>query len=159
MKMNLKQFVPSNVCLKCEGCCRFQSENSMWRPKWDKREFIDDQDYVTTIHECGQHLCRFFNKGDSSCHTYHDRPFECELYPFLLSKTSDGIKVFVHLACPYVQEHQADPALEEYVSYLREFFAQSSTVDFLKRNSRLLHDYTPVTVELQYLFTLTDIKL
>jgi len=155
----LKQFVPSSVCLKCEGCCRFQSAGSIWRPKWDRKEFTDDHDYVTTIQDCGQHLCRFFNKADSACRVYNDRPFECVLYPFLLSKHPNGVKVYVHLACPYIQEKQADPALEHYVEYLRGFFAQQGTVDFLKRNSRLVHDYAPVENELRYLFDLPQIRL
>ena len=155
----LKQFVPSQVCLKCDGCCRFQSADTLWRPKWDKRAFIDDQDYVTTIKECGEHLCRFFNKSDHTCATYHDRPFECALYPFLLSRHADGIKVYVHLACPYIQDHQADPGVQAHVAYLREFFALPSTTDFLIRNSRIIQDYSSVEEEILYLFTINGIKL
>jgi uncharacterized protein len=154
----LKQFVPSSVCLKCEGCCRFQSETSIWRPSWDKKEFIDDNSYVTTIKDCGQHLCRFFNKGEGSCRTYHERPFECELYPFLLSKSDQGIKVYVHLACPYIQDTQGQPEVEQYVGYLRDFFNQTGTKDFLSRNTKLLRDYSSVEEELQYLFTIPDDK-
>ncbi len=156
MIKDLKQFVPSSVCLKCEGCCRFQAADSPWRPKWDKREFVDDKDHVTTIRDCGDHFCRFFNKGEGTCRTYHDRPFECELYPFLLSRHVDGIKVYVHLACPYVQDHQGGTEVGEYVEYLKEFFQQPSTLDFLKRNDRLIHDYAPFEAEIQYLFTIAD---
>ncbi|MBI4309404.1 MAG: YkgJ family cysteine cluster protein [Candidatus Omnitrophica bacterium] len=149
----LKQFVPSQVCLKCEGCCRFQAADSIWRPKWDKKEFTDDNDYVTTIVDCGRHLCRFFNKSDSTCRVYADRPFECVLYPFLLSRHVEGIKAYVHLACPYVQDHHSSAAFNEYVEYLRAFFTQPRTLDFLRGNSRLIHDYAPVENELRYLFT------
>lgn len=155
----MKQFVPSSVCLKCDGCCNFQTADSIWRPKWDKREFIDDRNYVTTIQDCGQHLCRFFNKADHTCRTYHDRPFECELYPFLLSKGAGGIKVYVHLACPYIQDHESDPALAEYVGYLRGFFAQAGTLDFLRRNTHLIGDYAPVQEELRHVFDIPPIRL
>ncbi len=151
--MNLKQLVPSNVCLKCDGCCRFQSSDSTWRPKWDKREFVDDSDYVTTIADCGKHLCRFLNKADSTCKVYADRPFECALYPFLLSKNSDGINVYVHLACPYVQDNQGNAAIKDYIQYLKRFFEEQGTVDFLKRNTHLFSDYTPYAEELQHVFT------
>jgi len=154
----LKQFVPSNVCLQCEGCCRFQTADSAWRPKFNKKEFTDDQDYVTTIADCGRHLCRFFNKGDSTCRTYHDRPFECELYPFLLSQESDGVKVYVHLACPYIQDHETDPALGQYIEYLRRFFTRPETIEFLRRNRRYVQNYRPVSDETRYLFDLPQLS-
>lgn len=150
----LKQFVPSAVCLKCDGCCRFQSSDSAWRPKWNKKEFTDDENFVTTIAECGNHLCRFFNKTDSTCRTYADRPFDCALYPFLLSDEPDGLKVYVHLACPYIQDHETDPALNEYVDYLRAFFNEPATADFLRRNKQYVQDYVPQAPEIRHLFTL-----
>ncbi len=154
---SLQQFVPSSVCLKCEGCCRFQAADSLWRPKWDKKEFIDDHNYVSTIADCGKHLCRFFNKQDSTCRTYRERPFDCELYPFLLSQGHTGIDVHVHLACPYIQDHEADAALHQYVQYLRLFFARPDIRDFLKRHRSLVQDYGPVVAETRFLFTLPEL--
>ncbi len=156
-QIQLKQYVPSHICLKCEGCCRYETDDSMWRPKWDKRQFVDSQDYVTTIVECGKHLCRFLNKGDNTCKVYDDRPFECVLYPFVLSQTPEGLHVYVHLACPYIQDTQAGPALEAYKEYLRTFFQSADMIDFLKRSRHLIHDYTPALLELQHVFTLQAI--
>ena len=156
MNIALEQFVPSHVCLKCEGCCRYASEDSLWRPKWDKKEFVDDQDYVTTIQDCGKHLCRFLNKGDNTCLVYSARPFECALYPFILSKKGKTIEVYVHLACPYVQDNQANPALDQYITYLRDFFKTPETIAFLKRQRHLIHDYASVMVELQHVFTIPE---
>ncbi len=166
----LKQFVPSAVCLACDGCCRFKSADSAWRPRLGALEkaemanaaagqFVDDNNYIKTIEDCGNQLCRFFNKTDSTCQVYAKRPFECALYPFILSQSAQGVAVYVHLACPYVQDMQADPALQAYVDYLRQFFNAPATVEFLKRNSSLLHDYTPFEVELQYLFIIEGLKI
>ena len=154
MNIHLKQFVPSGVCLKCDGCCRFQSADSLWRPKWDKREFVDDQDYVTTIVDCGKHLCRFLNKADSTCRVYSDRPFECALYPFLLSRTAKGVSLYVHLACPYVQDMQTSKELQEYMLYLQDFFAMPATLNFLKHNTHLIHDYSLHEEEMKYVLTI-----
>ncbi len=154
MQILIKQFVPSHVCLKCEGCCRYDLSDSMWRPKWDKKEFVDDNDYVTTIQDCGKHLCRFLDKADNTCKAYTDRPFECALYPFVLSSSGDAIQVYVHLACPYIQDHQTDPALQGYMDYLKQFFNEPQTLDFLKRQRHLIHDYSPAMMELQYVFTI-----
>lgn len=157
-ELSLKQFVPSSVCLQCEGCCRFQAADSAWRPKFDKKEFTDDQHYITTIADCGKHLCRFFNKADSTCRVYHDRPFECSLYPFLLSQEDDGLKVYVHLACPHIQTHQNDPVLKEYIEYLKAFFLQPGTADFLRRNRPYTQNYQPMAEETLYLFTLPAVQ-
>lgn len=152
--IQIKQFVPSPVCLKCDGCCHYDLPESIWRPKWDKAQFVDDHDYITTIQDCGDHLCRFFNKGDKTCRVYEDRPFECALYPFVLSSKGQGIDLYVHLACPYIQDNQTNPQLTAYIDYLKDFFAKAETLGFLKRQRHLIHDYTPALVELQYVLTI-----
>ena len=168
--LDLQQFVPSHVCLKCDGCCRFKTADSSWRPKVGQEEkakigmaagadFTDAQAYIKTIEDCGNQLCRFFNKGDSTCQIYDRRPLECALYPFILSKHAQGVQVYVHLACPYIQDHQSDVALENYIDYLRTFFAAEGTRDFLRKNRGLLHDYTPFDMELKFLFTLEGFVL
>lgn len=154
MQILIKQFVPSHVCLKCDGCCRYQMPDSMWRPKWDKNEFVDDNDFVTTIQECGQHLCRFLNKSDNTCRVYEERPFECALYPFILSKQGQEILVYVHLACPYIQDQQASVELIQFKDYLKALFQSPHMVEFLKKQQYLLHDYTKALDELQYVFTI-----
>ena len=170
MLSSLQQFVPSEICLKCQGCCRFKSMDSPWRPKVGEAEknvlalritgnFTDDQNYIQAIEDCGNHFCRFFNQSDSTCQVYTQRPFECALYPFILSKSIQGIAVYVHLACPFVQDHQSDELTRRYINYLQEFFHLPQTKDFLKRNQRLLHDYFPFEAELQFLFTIKDLIL
>jgi Fe-S-cluster containining protein len=165
----LNQFVPSHVCLKCQGCCRFKEAHSPWRPKLGAQEQVgladritrpwDDQGFLKTIEDCGNQLCQFFKKDESTCRIYHQRPFECSLYPFVLSQTPRGLNVYVHLSCPYVQDHQASLALEAYIAYLKDFFNQPSTQDFLERNKALVHDYSAFELELLFLFTIEGLCL
>ena len=165
----LEQFVPSSVCLKCDGCCRFKSVDSPWRPKVGQAEnlalkapetdVLDDQGYIKAIGDCGNHLCRFFNKADSTCRVYDQRPFECALYPFILSRSPEGVQAHVHLACPYVQDHHHTKAFEDYAAYLKGFFHRPETRDFLRRNSNFIHDYSIFQPELQYLFTIQGLCL
>ena len=162
----LKQFVPSDVCLKCDGCCRYKEADSAWRPKLgasDRRDLaawinagdvLDVKGYIKTIQECGQHFCRFLNTQDNTCGVYSQRPFECSLYPFVLSKEGP-IKVYVHLSCPYVQDHLSRADYEGHVSYLKEFFHQQDSKDFLLRNKDMLHDYSSYAPELLYLFDIS----
>ena len=159
MNPSLKQFVPSAVCLKCDGCCRFNLSDSPWRPKTGQAESItgiDAQGYLKTIEALGHHQCVHFNPKDNTCGIYLQRPFECSLYPFILSKNSEGIKMYVHLACPYVQEQELKEGFKQYALYLQEFFNQPVHKDFFKTNSRLLHDYSSFKDELKYLFDIGD---
>ena len=162
----LKQFVPSTVCLKCDGCCRFKDADSPWRPKAgqeDKKNLsvlitapntLDDAGYITTIQSCGHHFCRFLNADDNTCQAYGQRPFECALYPFILSRNDQGIRLYVHLSCPYVQISENTPGYTTYISYLKNFFARPDVLEFLKRNQGMFHDYTPFAPELLQLFDL-----
>ena len=160
MSLPLKQFVPSAVCLQCDGCCRFQLADSAWRPKVGEQEILEEMDaagYLKTIPVDDHHHCVFFNKSDHTCSVYERRPFECALYPFVLSKTPQGIKLCVHLACPYVQETETKQEFQDYQAYLKTFFKQPHTKDFLKNNSRLLHDYSKFDQELKFLFDIGEL--
>ncbi len=165
--LNFNQFVPSEVCLKCNGCCRYKESESAWRPKLGNMDeeiladvilqgdMLDADKYIKTIQECGQHFCRFLKQGDNTCSIYTKRPFECSLYPFIISQTPEAVKVYVHLSCPYVQDYLPRPVFESYVAYLKEFFRREEIRLFLSHNKAMFHDYTRFAPELLHLFDLT----
>ncbi len=167
-ELSLKQFVPSEVCLKCDGCCRYKEADSPWRPKLGMRDqesladqitgdvVLDAQGYVKTIQTCGKHFCKFLNGADNTCGIYTKRPFECSLYPFIISKTPDAAKVYVHLSCPHVQDHLLRADFDAYVAYLKEFFHRADIRGFLSRNKAMFHDYSFYAPELMYLFDLNS---
>ena len=113
--------------------------------------------YIKTIQTCGEHFCQFFNGKDNTCGIYAKRPFECSLYPFILSKTPDAVKVYAHLSCPYVQDHLPGADFDAYVAYLKEFFRRAETREFLSRNKDMFHDYSAYAPELLHLFDLDPI--
>ncbi len=164
--LSLKQFVPSEICLKCDGCCRYKEPSSAWRPKLGLRDQeslaelitagdVLDKGYITTIQACGQHFCRFLNQGDNTCSIYAKRPFECLLYPFIISQTPEAVKVYVHLSCPFVQDHLSHEDYDAYVAYLKGFFRREDVRGFLSANKAMWHDYSPFAPELLHLFDLT----
>ena len=167
----LRQFVPSEVCLRCDGCCRFKEADSSWRPRMTaeeinqaakkglaqkilSKEILSQDGRLNTVSCAGEHLCSFLNPKDHTCGIYQHRPFECRLYPFVLTRDTDGAGVYVHLNCPFVQEKYASADLHRYVEYLKEFFAKETVLDFLKRNPSLIGDYAEYRAELELMFPL-----
>ena len=164
----------SQVCLKCDGCCRFKEPGTIWRPKLTDEETailkqsgladkifspqnLDDEKFIKTKPGCGEHLCQFFNPDDHACAIYGSRPFECELYPFVLSKAEQRLGLYMHLNCPFVQEQYQQDHMKAYKSYLKDFFLREDARLFLKRNSRFLNDYSSYKEELELIFYLEGI--
>jgi len=162
--MVLKQFVPSQVCLKCDGCCRWRQGDSIWRPKLGMSDqesladqitgniALDKEGYIKTVPASTGHVCRFLNSSDNTCRVYARRPWECLTYPFILARTPDAVKVYAHLSCPYVQDHQPSEEFDAYVDDLKGFFSRRDVREFLTDNKAMFHDYTPYAGELLYLF-------
>ncbi len=173
MFKDFKQFVPSSVCLQCDGCCRFKESDSRWRPYITQTEkqiaagrpnltekifgshvVFPDGKIGTT--PCGQgFLCHFLNNTDNTCGIYHARPFECQLYPFLLGKEKEKAVVYVHLNCPYVQEYWGTVAYREYAVFVQEFFNKKNVREFLRQNPMLFTDYSSYRAELDYVCELS----
>lgn len=165
----IPQFVPQKVCLSCDGCCRFKEENSSWRPKITKeeavaieraaltdkifsKESVDSQGYIKALKNGGRCHCTFFNTKDNTCGIYAHRPFECQLYPFLLARKGEEIFISVHLNCPFVQENKDNNSFHQFVGVLKNYFEDEGVRDFLKRNPLLATDYSEYDNELKYIF-------
>ncbi len=166
MFKDFKQFVPSSVCLKCDGCCRFKESDSRWRPyiseteKKDVAQKIFGSSAISPDGKIGTtpcaegFLCHFLNNKDNTCGIYYARPFECQLYPFLLGKEAENPVVYAHLNCPHIQEHFGTLVYQEYVEYLKEFFAKKNVRSFIAANPKLLTDYSSCRDELDYVCSL-----
>ena len=169
MLKNLEQFVPSSVCLKCDGCCRFKESASSWRPKVSpaekkqgglaeeifSRNSLDRTGRIKTV-ACsgGGYQCSFFNPQGNNCSIYQKRPFECQLYPFVLTQDNNKTVIDVHLHCPFVQETRNTPVFDRYVRYLEGYFKRKEVLDFIRENPALVGDYTNYRDELEYLFAI-----
>ena len=172
MIKEMKQFVPSQICLACDGCCRFKEEDSAWRPRiaetekkqvstkpglaekiFSKAKIADDgQLKAVACH--GLYICTFFNPEHNTCGIYHARPFDCQLYPFVLTRSAGKTVVSVHLNCPYVQEKKNSTEFQDYVSYLQEFFRREDVKTFLNKNPSLVGDYSQYREELEQVMVL-----
>ena len=95
----IKQFILQEVCLECQGCCRFKEQDSVWSPcllDEEIQNFLDknipplclslDKKLMPIPNTQGQgHICPLFDVQVNKCKIYEFRPFECQLYPFLIS--------------------------------------------------------------------------
>ena len=163
----IKQFVPSEYCLKCQGCCRFREENSVWAPCLLEEEIVDfadnkeipavsvsiDKRLLLVNDPKGEgFICPFLNIGDNKCKVYEKRPFECQLYPFLLNLRGKKIILTVDLNCPYIREKMNTPEFKEYVECLTEFLNSPQQIEILKDNPHIMQAYEEVKeiVELNF---------
>lgn len=114
------QVVPSEVCCRCEVCCRFPEAESLLRPYFTDMEIQQaishgvDPAYFTdrngcqisvVPHETGEgFLCPAFDPETRHCRIYPVRPLDCQLYPFALmwSEAGDHVLFAWDPKCPYL---------------------------------------------------------
>jgi hypothetical protein len=162
----IKQFVPEDVCLKCQGCCRFRDADSVWSPCLLDEEIINliDKEGIPAASLSIDRklqlvpnpskegfLCPFLSGLDNKCKIYNLRPFECQLYPFLLTLRGKRALLTVDLNCPYINKNLNTPEFKEYAKYLTEYLNSPLLVRMLKENPQILQAYDDVqeVVELQ----------
>ena len=155
----IKQFVPQEFCLKCQGCCRFKEADSVWSPclldeeiqiLLDKKDIpaasisIDRRIEPVANPHGADFICPFLNSPDNKCAIYDIRPFECQLYPFLINLREDKVLLTVDLNCPYVCEKIDSQEAREYISYLSSYLNSPEQVEMLKDNPQIVQAYEDV---------------
>jgi len=106
--------------------------------------------------EQGQNRCAFLNLETNKCGVYSGRPFECRLYPFLLTRSKENgrVTVSVHLSCLYVQQSRYSAEFEKHVDVLKAYLSGEERARFLQNNPALVGDYGEYRDEIEELFTL-----
>lgn len=169
MFKDFKKLITSDICLSCDGCCQFDGINNDWRAKAGEAEadiivqkaiapkdIIADGGYLKEKLCHGIYVCEFFDTDTHKCGIYEDRPFECRLYPFVLTRCHDKPAVSVHLSCPYVQENSDSQSYEKYIIYLKKYFQRQDLKEFLQVNPHLFGDYRGYEKELAHVFNVFD---
>lgn len=157
--MILPQPVSSDVCLSCRGCCVFGEPASFWRARLTIEEEISLErrltgqsfggQLLTEPSTGGRHRCRCLNEDDHRCRDYARRPFECALYPFLLSSEAGRLRLYAHLACPFVREKRNSPEWGEIVAGIKRFFLAADNAGALKAMAAAYPDYSSSRDELE----------
>ncbi len=161
MLKNLKSFVSETFCLQCEGCCRFDQKDSVWRPRIsdsEKETFasaMDENGFLMTNKSDDHYICQFFDPASHRCHIYQTRPFECRLYPFMITKSSDFLHLLAHRHCAFILQTEKTDEFVSYIEYLRELFSQQAVRRWLAQYQPYALDYSRFHEEFAYLFQLT----
>ena len=154
----IKQFIPQEVCLGCQGCCRFKEQDSVWSPCLLDEEiqaFLDknipplclslDKKVMPIPNPQGEgYICSFFDIQDNKCKIYEFRPLECQLYPFLISLRNKKALLTVDLNCPYIKEKINSREFKEYTDYLTNFLNSPKQSELLKDNPHIIRAYEEV---------------
>lgn len=117
---DLPQLVPSEVCLRCDVCCRFPETDSPMRPFFTAQEIREavaagipedrfphpDGGRIALVsHPRGKgYVCPAFDVATQECRIYDARPLDCRLYPFVVSRHQRRRVLAVDHLCPFVQK-------------------------------------------------------
>jgi len=151
----IKQYVPSKVCLKCQGCCRFSQNDSIWSVRLlDKEQkkllknkisffFIgkDKRIIPQPLAETHSFICSLLNPKDNKCKIYKIRPFECQIYPFILRCHHENFFLAIHLHCPLMKDGLDSKNFKQYSNYLGSLLNSSHYLKLLKDNPQLFQPY------------------
>lgn len=139
----IKQFIPDNFCLQCQGCCRFNKSDSSWSVHLLNEEIGEllDAKKIQPIAHLDYYLCPFLNLQDNRCKIYKLRPFECQLYPFLIRNYEKNFFLSVDLKCPFVKDNLDNNEFREYSEYLISWLNTPYVSSMLKENPQIIHQY------------------
>jgi len=154
----LKQFIPQEICLGCDICCRFSCSETVWAPKFleeEIKQLVDNNILPPTFftercNNISHHInleahkdyfiCPCFNTDSNKCKIYLDRPLECRLYPFLLIKNKGGFYLTYDKKCIYMKDG-ANKDMTDYIEYLKKEFQKKENIDLLRMHKELFSEY------------------
>jgi len=147
----LKQLVPEDFCLKCRGCCRFKEPDSIWSPTLLYEEIkviptftISSSKKIRlapSAEKLNNFICPFLNFEGNLCNIYANRPFECQLYPFLINRERDKAFLALDLNCPFIKENLDSPTFKEYSRGLAKLFNSPQCKKLFKDNPQIIQAY------------------
>lgn len=152
----MKQLIPSGYCLSCQGCCRFSSDQGSWVTKLlpsEQSALGLQAQAVPLVEQPGQALwyCAYLEPEKNACSLYARRPFECQLYPFVLNRRRDAVLLAYDMNCRFVQEQCGSSAFAGYARELAAYLCSSPVRGQLEKAGYMLASYEGA-IDCAYLF-------
>ncbi len=143
--MLIKQVIPEEFCLKCLGCCRFSQQESIWSPHLLEEEKQKLGEILIVANPgLDNFTCHYLKLNGNKCKIYADRPFECQLYPFLFDRRNGRFFLALNLNCAYVSQSNLEPQFQQYTRSLIELIQTPAYLGILRNNPQLFQDYEGV---------------
>jgi Fe-S-cluster containining protein len=145
----IPSFVPSEVCLRCQGCCRFSEARSSWSPNLTKeeRQAFPGTGYKLALEARGDgFICSQFDPGSSECRRYAERPLECRLYPFVVHRKAGLAYLAVDRNCPFVEESYSSPFFSGILDAYRALCGSEEFRSLVRDNPQIVQDYGDVEI-------------
>ena len=151
----IKKFVSTDVCLACNGCCRFSHIDSIWSVALldsDIKRLLrysippavitrDKRIALEPTPKENNFACSFLNRDNNFCRVYKFRPWECQLYPFLVEKKGEKFFLAVDLNCPYAKAKLKTDEFKKYALYLRLLINKPRYLKILRNNLHIFQAY------------------
>lgn len=144
----IRQFTSSEYCLKCQGCCRFAEENSPWQPCLLRSEAEAlGQKKIQVVKPAGKDyfICSLLDPEDNKCKIYSARPFECQIYPFLINRRGGEVFLAVDLSCPLAKEKFNSSEFKQYSGYLAQLLQSREYLEIIRSNPQIIQEYRQAT--------------
>lgn len=159
--LKLDQWVPSSVCLKCQGCCRYARHSGVWAPFFLYEEIMElvrgnivpcsvfshpdvakgRGGRIQTENRGEYFYCPCFDVKRNACAIYARRPLDCQLYPFLLARKEGKAFLAVDKKCPHVARNRSDPSWPVYVDYLFSSLESDTFLRQARNDPGIVADY------------------
>ena len=158
--IQLRQIVPTNVCLSCDVCCRFLDSDSFLAPIFTEGEvakavahgvdpalFRPTRDGKSARIQLQPHedmyICPCFNPETSECTIYPIRPLDCQIYPFALMYNRDQTQIVlgVDLICPFGEAELHTPAFQRYIDQIARYLNSDAIAEIISTNWSLIGPY------------------
>ena len=160
----MREFVPSEWCLRCQRCCRFSNQVSPWIPVFSAKEAEEliargyplaafNKDFneepsvdvrVKVKEYKDYYICPFFDPEKNCCDVYPLRPFDCRLYPFLLVRRDGVLYLGVDKECPFVEhlfETDQEWHIQKFTDYLVDYLASPEGRDEVGTHPSMIAPY------------------
>jgi len=141
----IRQFTKEDVCIKCQGCCRFSDAQTPWAPRLLDTE-IETLPKLTPVKLAGKEgvFCPLLDVTVNKCKAYPHHPFDCQLYPFVLNRQEGKIYLAIDLNCHYAKENSGTKEFKDYVAYLIKELSEKEFHAVLARNPQMIQSYVNV---------------
>lgn len=166
--VKLKRLIPQKICLTCDVCCRFLVKFSPLAPLFLPNEITPKiKPYLTKT--CRLKLkwgkfiytCPFFNTANNKCRIYPKRPFDCQLYPFVIMFDGKKEKIILGIdtKCPFIKDDKNGNLIKKYSLKLSELLEEKGNALLIAASPLFIGNFQEDVIKLSTLTTLTKILI